>query len=622
MAKVIATIGGVALRPGVSRNRRLYTRPMIASAVASAQERIRDGGKPLVMLSHHGAGDDSRQIVAHLTGVSLDEDGNARYTAAVADTSAGRDIAALIDTSDGSDPHLKGVSIRGYWTGTVRKVKGPDGEAAESGDGLELAGLDWTKDPGVDGAENDTFAWADRSGQSETTERVPITESVEEARVTITEKAAPANAEKSCEELGHTCCKAAPAEALAIVPQPGHVLEDGFCVTCAHVSEAAVPMSKRGSGTQGTGGPFADPGYQGDKKQRYQLDTKAHAIAAWRFINQTKNAKAYTSAQLKRVKGRIMAALKRFGVTASSESAGWTFDPAVQVSEAVAEYFGDPSCAGSWCVSASNGPVSLSLSSYSMDPSDLDPILKAAADAACKALAALDPDMDGDIDLPGAAASDTDHDGGESAPDDEETETDPAASPAAATTETEEPAMAADTTTPAEQAAPALDQDKIIEAVLAAMDKREEARAAREKAAAEEAAAKKAALEAEDARISALVEAKVAERVSADGDEAGAPAEETEEQRIERMVEERVVTRRQELAERGVGTGRKGLTTGAVDEHRAPRNDGGTPELNAHGMPGTFPDKPANKLSATELRANAAPYLATYVFGDRAQKFG
>jgi len=318
-----------------------------------------------------------------------------------------------------------------------------------------------------------------------------------------------------------------------------------------------------------------------------------------------------------------MSALKRFGVTVNSESAGWTFDPAVQVSEAVAEYFGDPSCAGSWCISASNGPVSLSLSSYSMDPSDLDPILKAAADAACKALATLDPDMDGDIDLPGAPASDTDHDGGESAPDDEpETETDPAASPAAAINTKEESEMT-DATTPAEQAAPALDPNTLAEAIATALAKRDEDRATAERAAAEEAAATAAATEADDARIARLVaEGVKAALATEQGAADAATASETEEQKVQRLVAEALVTERQNLAERGVGTDRKGLTTGAVDEHRAPRTDGAPPELNSHGMPGTFPDKAAKDLSSTELRANSAPYLAAYVFGDRAAKFG
>ena len=104
LAKTIATIGGVALKPGVSRNRRLYTAPMLARAVARAQERLKSGGDPMVMLTHHGTGDDSRAISASLRAWSLDEDGNVRYGAGITDTPAGRDIAALADTADGEPP--------------------------------------------------------------------------------------------------------------------------------------------------------------------------------------------------------------------------------------------------------------------------------------------------------------------------------------------------------------------------------------------------------------------------------------------------------------------------------------------------------------------------------------
>ena len=184
---------------------------------------------------------------------------------------------------------------------------------------------------------------------------------------------------------------------------------------------------------------YADPGYQADKVARYPVDTKAHAKSAWSYINMPKNAKLYTSAQLKRIKGRIMAALRKFGVSVSAkEAAGWSFDPAREMTEteiaglfgvqegapveaAIAECMGmNPQTAGSWAISASNGPVDLRLCSYGMDPSDLDVILRAAADAACTALAKLDPDMDGDIDVPGAPDADTDNDqAGESLTDDD-----------------------------------------------------------------------------------------------------------------------------------------------------------------------------------------------------------
>jgi hypothetical protein len=283
-------------------------------------------------------------------------------------------------------------------------------------------------------------------------------------------------------------------------------------------------------------------------------------------------------------------ALARFGVKVAAESSGWadgwTFDQPFQVSEALAEHMGmDPSCAGSWSVRASNGPVDICLSSYSVDPEDLDVILRAAADAACKALAALDPDMDGDVDVPGVGdGSDTDDDApGESAPD----HTDPAAGPAAATTETEDPAMA-ETTTPAETAAPAVDSKALAEAVSAALAEQERQRlerkaakrAAREKAEAEAArtaqetaaaqAAANAALgqgipatagasatetaEQRVARLSALADQKFAEAAAREG----LAVTETDEQILERMIEEKMVPLRQARAEGG-GIQRKGL---------------------------------------------------------------
>jgi Caudovirus prohead serine protease len=53
---------------------------------------------------------------------------------------------------------------------------------------------------------------------------------------------------------------------------------------------------------------YADPGYQPDAKRRYPIYTERHIRAAWAFINQQQNARRYTTAQLDRVKARIIAA--------------------------------------------------------------------------------------------------------------------------------------------------------------------------------------------------------------------------------------------------------------------------------------------------------------------------
>ena len=60
---------------------------------------------------------------------------------------------------------------------------------------------------------------------------------------------------------------------------------------------------------------YADPGYQSDGVKRYPVDTKDHALAAWSYINQAGNAGKYSAEHLRAVKGRIRAALKRFGVS-------------------------------------------------------------------------------------------------------------------------------------------------------------------------------------------------------------------------------------------------------------------------------------------------------------------
>ena len=63
---------------------------------------------------------------------------------------------------------------------------------------------------------------------------------------------------------------------------------------------------------------YADPGYQSDKKKRYPVDTAAHAKAAWSYINKDSNASKYSSDDLAKVKKKIMAACKKFGIEISN----------------------------------------------------------------------------------------------------------------------------------------------------------------------------------------------------------------------------------------------------------------------------------------------------------------
>jgi phage I-like protein len=65
---------------------------------------------------------------------------------------------------------------------------------------------------------------------------------------------------------------------------------------------------------------YADPGYQSDKKKRYPIDTEAHARAAWSYINQADNASKYSSDDLAKVKAKIRAACKKFGIEVADDS--------------------------------------------------------------------------------------------------------------------------------------------------------------------------------------------------------------------------------------------------------------------------------------------------------------
>jgi uncharacterized protein DUF6582 len=59
---------------------------------------------------------------------------------------------------------------------------------------------------------------------------------------------------------------------------------------------------------------YADPGYQGDKKKRYPIDTEEHVRSAWAYINKDSNASKYNPEQLKSIKDKIMAAAKKLGI--------------------------------------------------------------------------------------------------------------------------------------------------------------------------------------------------------------------------------------------------------------------------------------------------------------------
>src|SRR5258708_4913696 len=83
------------------------------------------------------------------------------------------------------------------------------------------------------------------------------------------------------------------------------------------VQTCALPISTKAPYGDVT---YADPGYQADKQKRYPLDSEAHCRAAWSYINMPKNAAQYSSEHLAAIKGRIKAALKKYGVDVSDDS--------------------------------------------------------------------------------------------------------------------------------------------------------------------------------------------------------------------------------------------------------------------------------------------------------------
>lgn len=69
--------------------------------------------------------------------------------------------------------------------------------------------------------------------------------------------------------------------------------------------------------------PYADPGYQADKKARYPIDCE-RVMAAWSYIHQADNRTPYTAAQLSAIEGRIKAAMTRCGHKVSADGGSST----------------------------------------------------------------------------------------------------------------------------------------------------------------------------------------------------------------------------------------------------------------------------------------------------------
>jgi len=265
-----AVIRGIFLKPGVSKNRRLYTKNNIAKAVERMNQHLLKGeGMPLNMATSHAAAfkDDATSTVGRITKVNLLPDGSAAFEAEIANTAHGRDVANLT-----AGQFIKGVSIRGEWMGEPRSTLHTDGEEATTADDLAVHGIDFTNSPGVEGAE---IQYAELS---ESYDRHAIYESIEDVEV---------------------------VERFSALEQ------------LADEKDASKPYGDV---------DYADPGYQKDKKKRYPINTAAHVRAAWSYINQGDNASLYTAAQLARIKTRIKSAAKKFGINIVSEQEALAFD--------------------------------------------------------------------------------------------------------------------------------------------------------------------------------------------------------------------------------------------------------------------------------------------------------
>ena len=487
----IATISGTMLTPGVSRNKRLYSRELIARAAARMQERIADpDGLPIVMRTHHDAGDDSRKIVGRLTGVKVGEDGAASYTADLYDTAPGRDIAALVVPGKDQAPALKSVSIHGYWLGPVKRLS-HEGVSVTTAEDLEIDAVDFTASPGVLGATVAAASYLpDAPAAAESHGRTPISESVEATVEAVTEHA--------------------PDE--------------------AYSAKQKRQMAAKGQAMKNASG-----------EPSYPIKTKADLRKAIRAVGRG-------GADHDKIRAHIIARAAALGLTRMIPDT-WNKDGSMKENDStrlgeIREYYASDGPGGAgFCIDAYNGPISLTMRACGIDPAELRVITAAAMTAAVDALQAMDPDMDADIDVDGAPHADTDGDTEdaagpvddmESAPThDALTETSPTAPVGDRTEDTEVPAVseaqtpAAETaSTPAPAPMIALTQEQFAQLL-------DRVGPAHETAPAPEAPAAETA------------PAPVAPAVPA----APAVAAETEEQRFERTLQERVAAMKDELRE-------------------------------------------------------------------------
>jgi hypothetical protein len=367
-----ATIRGIFLKPGLSKNRRLYTRGNIAKAVERMQNQIQSGeGMPLNMATSHAAAfqDDATSTVGRITNVKILADGSAQFEAEIANTAHGRDVASLA-----AGKFIKGVSIRGEWRGNPETVVHTDGQEATTADDLAIHGIDFTNSPGVEGAE------IQYATLSESHNKLAIFESIETVEVVSRD-----------EKL--------------VAYEAADVIRDAVETA---VEDAVSKIFEKDASKPYGDVTYADPGYQKDKVKRYPINGAGHVRSAWSYINQPKNAGFYTSAQLARIKSRIKSAAKKYGVNIVSEQEQLAAD-FQEILEAYAS------------ISLVNDYDTINVTGQTNDPHKLRVVANRIAFGAIAAMHAIDPDDDGDIYLskPDWSAVDATGDAGGMGPEEE-----------------------------------------------------------------------------------------------------------------------------------------------------------------------------------------------------------
>jgi hypothetical protein len=159
----IATITGTFIKPGWSGNNRLYSTEAISRGITSAQESLKAGASiPVTMLTGHpedktSGGQVSENVLTTVGAVRemwQDPDGSGRFRADIPDTTAGRDLLGLVAPDP---PYIRTVSWRGEWEGDVRRVS-EAGRTGVTAPGVRFFGIDYTRRPGIDGAQIDSVA--------------------------------------------------------------------------------------------------------------------------------------------------------------------------------------------------------------------------------------------------------------------------------------------------------------------------------------------------------------------------------------------------------------------------------------------------------------------------------